>query len=61
MQEAREYATVQGTTLERMLFECLKAELEKRRDASKVYAYLMSQHDWLPDDYVFDRDEANSK
>ncbi len=37
-QEAREYATVQGTTLERMLFDCLKAELERRRKANEIMA-----------------------
>ena len=58
-QEAQEYAAVQGTTLERMLFDCLKAELERRHEADKVYAYLMAQRDWLPDDYVFDREKAN--
>ena len=35
-QEAREYATVQGTTLERMLFDCLKAELERRHQTDLV-------------------------
>ena len=60
-QEAQEYATVQGTTLERMLFDCLKAELAKRHEADEVYTYLMSQRGWLPDDYVFDRNEANAK
>ena len=60
-QEAREYATVLGTTLERMLLDCLKAELAKRRKSDEVYAYLMAQRDWLPDDYVFDRDEANAE
>ena len=33
-QEAREYATVQGTTLERMLFDYLKAELAKKSRSS---------------------------
>ena len=28
-QEAREYATVQGTTLEQMVLDCLKTELER--------------------------------
>ena len=28
-QEAREYATVQGTTLERMVFDCLKAHFSR--------------------------------
>lgn len=60
-QEAREYATVQGTTLERMLLDYLESELAKRHEADKVYAYLMSQRGWLPDDYVFDRDEANAE
>lgn len=60
-QEAQEYVTVQGTTLERMLLDYLKSELQRRRDADKVYSYLMSQRDWLPDDYVFDRDEANAE
>ena len=35
-QEAQEYATVQGTTIERMLFDCLKAELEKRKQNEKA-------------------------
>jgi len=39
-QEAREYATVQGTTLERMLFDCLKAELERQREADALMAKL---------------------
>ena len=60
-QEAQEYATLQGTTLERMLLDCLKAELERKRKADDVYAYLMAQRDWLPDDYVFDRNEANAR
>ena len=59
--EAQEYATVQGTTLERMFLDYLKSELQRRRDADKVYSYLMSQRDWLPDDYVFNRDEANAE
>ena len=32
-QEAREYATIQGTTLERMLFDYLKRELNRKRDS----------------------------
>jgi len=39
-QEAREYATVHGTTLERMLFDCLKAELERQREADALMAKL---------------------
>lgn len=60
-QEAQEYATVKGTTLERMLFDYLKKDLDKQRESDEVYAYLMSQRDWLPNDYVFDRAEANAK
>ena len=37
-QEAREYATVQGTTIERMVLDCLKAELERRRKADEIMA-----------------------
>ena len=39
-QEAREYATVRGTTLERMLFDCIKAELERRRRADEIMSKL---------------------
>ena len=61
-QEAREYATIQGTTLERMLFDCLKAELERRRRADDV----MSEFDALVEEtssrrdrpYRFNRSDA---
>lgn len=36
--EAQEYATVQGTTLEQMVFECIAREIEKRREAKKAIA-----------------------
>ena len=39
-QEARDYATIRGTTLERMLFDCLKAELDRRHRADKAMAEL---------------------
>ena len=39
-QEARDYATVRGTTLERMLFDYLKAELQKRHEADALMAEL---------------------
>ena len=39
-QEARDYATVQGTTLERMLLDCLKAELDRRHKADEAMAEL---------------------
>lgn len=59
-QEAQGYASIRGTTLEQMLFEYIKSELEKFRAADKVRDYLMRQDGWLPKDYVFNRDEANS-
>lgn len=60
-QEAQGYADLRGTTLERLLLDCLKSELERSRDADDVYSYLMGQSGWLPDDYVFDREEANAR
>ena len=60
-QEAQGYAELRGTTLERILFDYLKSELERSRDADDVYSYLMGQSGWLPDDYVFDREEANRR
>ena len=60
-QEAQGYAELRGTTLERILFDYLKSERERSRDADDVYSYLMGQSGWLPDDYVFDREEANSR
>lgn len=60
-QEAQGYAELRGTTLERILFDYLKSELERSREADDVYSYLMGQSGWLPDDYVFDREEANSR
>ena len=60
-QEAQGYAELRGTTIERILFDYLKSELERSRDADDVYSYLMGQSGWLPDDYVFDREEANRR
>ena len=60
-QEAQCYADLRGTTLERILFDYLKSELERSRAANDVYGYLMKQTGWLPDDYVFDREEANTR
>ena len=37
-QEAQEYATVRGTTLERLLFDYLKAELDRRHEVDEVMA-----------------------
>ena len=60
-QEAKVYAAVCGTTVEQMLFECLRKELNRKRDSDDVYEYLMNQRGWLPDDYVFNREEANAR
>jgi len=60
-QEAQSYADLRGTTIERILFDYLKSELERSRAANEVYGYLMKQTGWLPDDYVFDREEANAR
>ncbi len=35
-QAVREYATVQGTTIERILLDCLKAELARRHQVNRV-------------------------
>lgn len=61
VQEAREYASVRGTTLEQMLFDYLKSCMDSKDDTNDVYEYLMGQNGWLPDDYVFDREEANAR
>ena len=65
-QEAREYATVQGTTLERMLFDYLKAELARRRIQGEKASQLMAR--WRKvvrkgrgqrtEPYVFNRADA---
>ena len=65
-QEAQEYATVQGTTLERMLFDCLKSELERRRVQDEKASQLMARWRKVVRDgrgrrtepYVFNRADA---
>lgn len=37
-QEAMEYATIQGTTLERMFIDYLRGELERRRSVDEAMA-----------------------
>lgn len=61
VQEAREYATARGTTLEQMVFDLVKMELSRKDEANAVYDFLMSQSGWLPRDYTFDRSEANER
>ena len=39
-QEARDYVTVQGTTLERMFLDYLAAELKRRRETDEVMSKL---------------------
>ena len=68
-QEAQEYATVRGTTLERMLFDCLKAELDRRRKESETATRLMDR--WrevvrkgrgrITEPYAFNRADAYSE
>ena len=65
-QEARDYATVQGTTLERMLLDCIKAEMKRWRTRSETATRLMDR--WREvvrkgrgrrvEPYVFNRDDA---
>lgn len=65
-QEAQEYATVQGTTLERMLFECIAAEIERRRATKKSldewereFSVLVKQSEGrLAEPYKFNRQDA---
>ena len=62
-QEAQKYAAIQGTTLERMLFECLKVELERRRKVdetmSKLYTLVLRTSDRLKGEpYRFRRSDA---
>ena len=65
-QEAQEYATIRGTTLERMLFDCLKAELDRRHKERETATRLMDR--WREvirkgrgrrtEPYVFNRADA---
>ena len=65
-QEAREYATVQGTTLERMLLDCIAAEISRRRAAKKsrdewerAFKALVKQSEGrLDKPYKFTRQDA---
>ena len=61
MQEAAEYAMLQGTTLEQMVFNCVKKELARKHQANEIRNYLMNQNGWLPNDYTFSREEANAR
>ena len=61
-QEAREYATVNGTTLERMLFEYIKSELARKANADKAMTKLdelvRQSHGRLSEPYKFNRADA---
>ena len=65
-QEAREYATVQGTTLERMLLDCISAEIARRRVAKRSrdewereFKTLVKQSEGrLDEPYKFTRQDA---
>ena len=60
-QEAQGYAAGLGTTVEQVLFDSLRKELDRKRKSDVVYEYLMNQNGWLPDDFVFNREEANAR
>ncbi len=62
-QEAREYAIVHGTTLERLLFDYIKNELARKSNAEKAMAKLdelvRQSHGRLTGDpYKFNRADA---
>ena len=65
-QEAQEYATVQGTTLERMLFDCIAAEIDRRCAVKKSlgeweleFNELVKQSEGrLAEPYKFNRADA---
>ena len=65
-QEAQDYATVQGTTLERVLLDCIKSEIERRRAESETATRLMDRwrevvrkgRDRRTEPYVFNRADA---
>ena len=65
-QEAREYATVQGTTLERMFLDFIAAEIARRRAAKKsrdeweqAFKALVKQSEGrLAEPYKFTRQDA---
>ena len=68
-QEAKEYAAVQGTTLERILLDCIKTEMDRRRTESETATRLMDR--WREvvrkgrgrrtEPYVFNRADAYSE
>ena len=43
VQEAREYANVRGTTLERLLIDCIAAELKRGRERAEKATRLMDE------------------
>ena len=60
VQEATAYAMFQGATLEQMVLNCVKKELARKHQANEIRNYLMNQSGWLPNDYTFNREEANA-
>jgi len=66
VQEVRLYAERNNTSLNAIIrgfMDKIAAEERTRRekDAESVYSYLMNQCGWLPEDYAFDREEANAR
>lgn len=61
-QEARGYATVQGTSLEQVFLICLKKELERSRAVNSAMSELRSlakeSHGRLETPYRFNRADA---
>ena len=61
-EEAREYATVQGTTLEKMLVEYIRNELAKKASVDRAMEQLDSlvrqSHGRLSEPYKFNRADA---
>ena len=66
VQEAREYATVRGTTLERMLFDWVAEELERNKKRCENATRLMDRwrelvrkgQERLTEPYKFNRADA---
>jgi len=66
VQQAREIADRNNTSLNRMIRECLDekiaAERERRRkEAEEVFAFFGNLHGKVPAGWKFDREEANSR
>ena len=66
VQDVRLYAERSKTSLNALLRAYMEKIAEEERtkraqESESVYAYLMGQGGWLPDDYSFDREFANER